>query len=622
MESDRQAAKSDFGLGATYLGNGRCQFLVWAPLPQRVELVVASPEERVLPMERDERGYWRCTVDGVEPGDTYRYRLDGARQRPDPASRFQPEGVHGPSQVIARDTFAWEDHAWPGVTLDDFIIYELHVGTFTSEGTFDAIIPHLDDLKGLGVTAVELMPVAQFPGSRNWGYDGVYPFAVQDTYGGPGGLKRLVNACHTRGLAAVLDVVYNHLGPEGNYLGEYGPYFTDRYHTPWGLSFNLDGPHSDEVRCFFIENALYWLTEFHFDALRLDAVDWIRDISARTFLEELAFTLHEQAERLGRRFYLTVEDDLNDPRVILPQNLGGYGLDAQWNDDFHHVVHVLLTGERTGYYQDYSDIEQLAKAFRDGFVYTGEYSRYRKHRRGALPLLNSARQFVVFAQNHDQVGNRSQGERLSQLVSFDGLKLAAGVVLLSPYVPLLFMGEEYGEVAPFHYFISHSDKQLEEAVQQGRAEEYELRQGAGQPPDPCDENTFLRSKIDHHLRHHGHHQVLLSFYQELIRLRKSLPALASLSKENIEVIGFEKARVLYARRWSDGGQVFMISNFGDSGVSVAVPVPAGRWRRQLDSADYRWNGSGSSVPHEIESDGEATFDLNPKAFVLFARAEG
>lgn len=613
--------KSDWNLGATYMGSGRSHFLVWAPLPQKVELLIVSPQERVLLMERDEWGYCRCVADGVEPGAVYCYRLDGERNRPDPASRFQPEGVHCPSQLVGPDTFPWEDQAWRSMPFEDYVIYELHVGTFTPQGTFEAIIPHLDELKELGITAIELMPVAQFPGSRNWGYDGVHPFAVQNTYGGPTGLKRLVNACHRRGLAIILDVVYNHLGPEGNYLSEFAPYFTERYHTPWGLSFNLDGPYSDEVRRFFIENALYWLRELHFDALRLDAIDWIRDISARTFLEELASTAHREADRLNRRFYLTAEEDLNDPRVILPPELGGYGIDAQWADDFHHIVHVLLTGEHSVYYEDYGGIEQIAKAFRDGFVYTGQYSRYRQHKRGALPRLNPARQFVVFAQNHDQVGNRAHGDRLSRLVSFERLKLAAGVVLLSPYIPLLFMGEEYGETAPFLYFIDHSDEDLIEAIKQGRAKDCRIYQEDGGMPDPYCESTFHRSKIDHQLRHQGYHQVLLNLYKELIRLRKAIPALAFLSKDNIDVAGFEKTKVLYVRRWVDAGQVFMAFNFGDVPASVTLPVPAGTWRRQLDSADRQWNGSGSLLPDQLEADGEATLVLSPTSFALFVRVE-
>lgn len=478
-------------LGATYLGDGRCRFRVWAPLADSVAVHIVAPRERLEPLARGERGYYYGELEGVEPGNLYLYLLDGRKERPDPASRYQPQGVHGPSQVVDPHAFAWSDSCWFGPAQQELIFYELHVGTFTLEGTFDAMIPHLEGLRELGVTAVELMPVAQFPGSRNWGYDGVYPFAVQNSYGGPEGLMRLVDACHRCGLAVFLDVVYNHLGPEGNYLGDFGPYFTDRYRTPWGLALNFDGADSDEVRRFFIENALYWLTEFHIDGFRLDAIHAITDKGALPFLEELAAAVHRRAERLGRRVYVIGESDLNDPRVIQPRVVGGYGLDGQWSDDFHHALHSLLTGERSGYYQDFGKLVHLARAFREGYVYTGQYSAYRRRQHGDWPRLCDACQFVVFAQNHDQVGNRARGERLSTLVSFDGLKLAAGMVLLSPFVPLLFMGEEYGETAPFLYFTSHSDPTLVEAVRKGRLEEFAAFGCEDEVPDPQDEATFL-----------------------------------------------------------------------------------------------------------------------------------
>ncbi|MBC7104493.1 MAG: malto-oligosyltrehalose trehalohydrolase, partial [Firmicutes bacterium] len=351
-------------------------------------------------------------------------RLDGARELPDPASRYQPLGVHGPSQVV--DTRGWGrgTGGWRCPMPDEMVVYEVHVGTFTPEGTLDAVVPRLPELADLGVTAVELMPVAQFPGRRNWGYDGVYPFAVQASYGGPEALRRLVDACHARGLAVILDVVYNHLGPEGNYLAEFGPYFTDDYRTPWGRALNFDGPHSDEVRRFFIENALYWVTTFRVDGLRLDAVHAIVDRSARPFLRELVETVRREAARAGRRVYLVAESDLNDPRVIRPPELEGLGFDAQWNDDFHHALHALLTGERTGYYRDYGGLEHLARAWRGGYAYTGQYSRYRRRRHGNTPRGCPAHGFVVFSQNHDQVGNRALGERLSVLVSLEELKVA------------------------------------------------------------------------------------------------------------------------------------------------------------------------------------------------------
>jgi maltooligosyltrehalose trehalohydrolase len=608
---------TDSRLGATYLGDGRCQFLVWAPLASRVEVHLVSPEERIFPLARDAQGYHGATSEGVAPGYRYLYHLDAERERPDPASRFQPQGVYGPSQV-ADPSFPWGDRGWSGLPLEEYIIYELHVGTFSGEGTFEAVIPHLDELKALGVTAVELMPVAQFPGERNWGYDGACLFAVQDSYGGPEGLRRLVNACHRQGLAVVLDVVYNHFGPEGNYLADFGPYFTGRYQTPWGAALNFDDPFSDEVRRFFIENASYWLTEFHIDALRLDALHSILDISSYPFIAELAARFHEQAAKLKRRAYLIGESAANDARLIRAPERGGYGLDAQWNDDFHHALHVLLTGEQDGYYQDFGGLEQLVKAFREGFVYSGQYSQYRKRRHGVASGDIPAHRFVVFAQNHDQVGNRINGERLSQIVSFEGLKLAAGIVLLSPFLPLLFMGEEYGEKAPFPYFVSHSEPALIEAVRRGRREEFASFQWSGEIADPQDEATFLSARLDRSLRGEGWHGTLLEFYKELIRLRRETPALARLSKSTMEVRGLEDG-LLLVRRWSEGSQAVLLFNLSREPGPVAVPMPPGRWHKRLDSAEERWRGGGSTIPEQLSIKTEANLTLNPWSLVLFSK---
>ncbi len=601
-------------LGATWLGDGRCQFHVWAPLAQQVEVHIVAPQERSVPLESAEHGYFQAVVEHVDPGTRYFYRLDGVKERPDPASHFQPVDVHGPSQVIAHD-FDWHDQTWPGVLLQDYIIYELHVGTFTSEGTFDAIIPHLDRLKDLGITAIELMPVAQFPGSRNWGYDGVQPFAVQNSYGGPDGLKRLVDACHQRGLAVVLDVVYNHMGPEGNYLWDYGHYFTDLYRTPWGSSLNFDGPYSDEVRRYFIENALYWIETFHIDALRLDAVHAILDFAADTFLEELADGVATCREQANRRVYLIAESDLNNARLIRARELGGYGLDAQWSDDFHHALHTLLTGERDGYYSSFGEVDHLVRVLREGYTYTGQYSPARQRRYGNSTYGIPAFRFVVCAQNHDQIGNRMLGERLSQLTSFEGLKLAAGLVLLSPFVPMLYMGEEYGETAPFLYFISHGDSALVEAVRKGRAEEFASFAWQGTPPDPQAEATFVHSRLDHSLRTQGHHRVLLDFYTELIRLRKTVPTLAALSIEQMDVVGYGQG--LFLRRWHANQQIAVVCNFGMQQATFTVPLPAGTWHTRLDSAAEQWQGPGSTLPSTVSSSGSVCLDLAPQSFGLF-----
>ena len=613
-------------LGAAYLGDDRCRFLVWAPLAERVEVRLISPRELSVPLEKHPQGYHGIVLDGCRPSDRYDYRLFKGQgndpiERPDPASRCQPEGVHGPTQVV--DThFPWEDMDWHGLPLAQYIIYELHVGAFTPAGTFDAVSSRLDELKDLGITAVELMPVAQFPGTRNWGYDGVYPFAVQNSYGGSQGLKRLVNACHRKGLAVILDVVYNHLGPEGNYLRDFGPYFTDFYKTPWGEAVNFDGPGSDEVRRFFIENALYWIEECHIDALRIDAVHAILDFSARPFLEELARSVHRTAEQLNRRIYCIAESALNDTRIIRPRELGGFALDAQWNDDFHHALHAVLTGEQSGYYQDFGGLHHLARAWRQGFVYEGQYSGYRQRAHGNSSRSIPAQQLVVFVQNHDQVGNRIFGERLSRLVPFEKLKLAAGMVIFSPFIPLLFMGEEYGETAPFQYFIDHSDPELVNAVREGRRREFAGFGWEAEPPDPQDEATFLRAKLDRSLRDTSLSRILPDFYREMIRLRKETAALARLSKKHQDVVVDQGNRMLFVRRRAGPDEAFLIFCFGKSETTVSLPLPAGRWEKIADSADRRWLGPGSLLPEEIESNGQIELPVRPHSFLLLGRRQG
>ncbi|MGH7545417.1 MAG: malto-oligosyltrehalose trehalohydrolase [Gemmatimonadota bacterium] len=605
-------------LGATPLPGGRCAFRVWAPDAGRVEVHVPGADGRTVPLEPEERGFHAGVVDGVEAGTRYRFRLDGV-ERPDPASRFQPEGVHGPSEVVDPSAFPWSDAGWNGPALDDYLVYELHVGTFSAAGTFDGVIDALDELAELGVTAVELMPVAQFPGARNWGYDGVFPFAAQNSYGGPHGLARLVDACHRRGLAVVLDVVYNHVGPEGNVLGDFGPYFTDRYRTPWGRALNFDGPHGDDVRRYFIESALYWLGELRIDALRLDALHAILDLSAYPFLAELADRVRDLAAATGRRLYLIAESDLNDSRLIRPRAQGGFGLDAQWNDDFHHALHALLTGESHGHYRDFGNVRDLAKAFTEGYVYTGQRSRFRGRRHGNASGDLPARQFLVFGQNHDQVGNRMLGDRWTRLVSFEALKLGAGAVLLSPFVPLLFMGEEYAEPACFQYFTHHSDPGLIRAVRQGRRRELAAFGWAGEAPDAQDEATFHRSKPDRGRRETGPHRRMLDFYRELIRLRKRLPALSACDKERMRVDATESPPVLGLHRRSDRHEAWAVFHFGREPAASTVAPPAGAWEKRLDSADACWAGPGSAVPDRWVDETRPT--LSPESFVLFERKD-
>jgi maltooligosyltrehalose trehalohydrolase len=468
---------------------------------------------------------YAATVRDAGPDAEYSFVVEDGRSVPDPVSRLQPNGVHGSSRVVDPRAFRWTDDGWTGIALEDLVIYELHVGTFTPDGTFDAIIPRLEELRSLGITAIELMPVAQFPGERNWGYDGVALYAVQHSYGGPEGLRRLVNAAHSAGIAVILDVVYNHVGPEGNYLDAFGPYFTEKYKTPWGRALNYDDADSDEVRRFIVDNARYWIHEYHLDGLRLDAVHGIFDFSARHLLEEITAAVHEQAELAGRRAVVIAESDLNDPKLLRPVEEHGYGVDAQWSDDFHHAVHATLTGESSGYYADYCGPTAIAAALREPFVFDGRYSRHRRRKHGASSVGRPRRQFVVAVQNHDQVGNRAAGDRLSTLVEAAKLRLAAALLVLSPYVPLLFMGEEYGETNPFQYFVSHGDARLLESVRKGRLAEFESFGWGDDVADPGDPETFERSKLDWTKSSCGEHARLRALYRDLLALRREHRAL-------------------------------------------------------------------------------------------------
>lgn len=579
-----------------------------------------SPKPRAesgltLEMERVELGYFLAEVADLPDDCRYMYALHAEKdgtlktsERPDPASKFQPEGVHGRSQVVDLDDFVWTDSEWRAPALKDTVFYELHVGTYTREGTFDALHEYLPKLAELGVTTIELMPVAQFPGAHNWGYDGVFPYAVQNTYGGPGALQRLVNAAHGHGLAVALDVVYNHMGPEGNYLADFGPYFTRRYKTPWGEALNFDGPDSEAVRRFFIDNAIQWFEKYHIDVLRLDAIHGIFDFSASPFLGELQEHVVEAGKRLGRELILVAESDLNDSKVLRSRDKSGYGIAAQWNDDFHHSVHTLLTHESNGYYRDFGTTADLATVIKRRWLYSGQYSKFRKTRHG-----NSAQDFarsrlVVYSQNHDQVGNRTCGERLSELVGFESQKLAAGVTLLSPFVPLIFMGEEYGEMAPFLYFTDHGDPDLVRAVREGRRAEFVEFGWHDDIPDPQDPGTFERSRL-HHSYDKEPHRTTRRFYQELLRLRREHDLAGD---GHWQVISDESKKVLILLRTRGSEALTMLFNFGDEMLEETAEFETesgvGGWARILCSSDTKWRGPGN--------DGDDRIQLLPQSFLV------
>jgi maltooligosyltrehalose trehalohydrolase len=509
------------------------------------------------------------------------------------------------------------------VPLPELILYELHVGTFTGAGTFIAIIPYLEYLKHeLGVTAIELMPVVEFPGARNWGYDGVALYAPHSAYGGPQGLKTLVNACHQAGLAVALDVVYNHLGPEGNYLAEFGPYFTDSYQTPWGQAVNFDGDDSREVRRYIIDNALYWVTEYHIDILRLDAIHGIFDSGPVHILQELAAAVHDQAQTLGWDTLVIAESDLNDNRVITDVSQGGWGLDAQWNDDFHHALHVLLTGEQRGYYKDFGRSADLVTALTAGFVYQGQDSVFRGRPHGTPSEHLPGERFVVYSQNHDQIGNRPYGDRLSTLVPLGALKVAAGLVLCAPNVPLLFMGEEYGETAPFLYFTSHADPGLAQAVSEGRRREFADAGWDYAVPDPQESETFRRTILNHGLRARAPHRGLLRFYRDLIALRKRAPALRGCNKRHLAVQAIAHERVLLIhRRQPQSEELLCLASLAAEQVSWTVLLPPGRWQKVLDSEAVVYGGAERAVlPDILEGMKPCSIIIAPLLFAVYQQA--
>ncbi len=573
-------------IGTKKLGANFYSFRVWAPRCSKVELkLFFEPSETLVVMEKENQGYFRAEVPEVSPGTRYVFILDGHKECPDPASRFQPEGVHGPSCVVDPENYKWKDLKWKGVALKDLILYEAHIGTFTPEGTFDAAVKKLPYLKKLGITCLEIMPVAQFPGKRNWGYDGVGLFAVQNSYGGPEAFKRLIDACHRMGIAVCLDVVYNHLGPEGNYLHDYGPYFTKKYHTPWGDAINFDDRESDHVRRFVIQNALYWITEYHIDVLRLDAIHGIYDFSAKHILREINDAVESVAQKLGRRVSIIAESDLNDSRIIRDKKLGGYGLAGQWSDDFHHAMHAYLTGEHQGYYEDFDRLADITKAIKDGFVYDGKYSAFRKRHHGNFVKKLAPEKLVVCIQNHDQVGNRAFGERLSELVDFDKQKIAAAILILSPHTPLLFMGQEYAEKAPFQYFIDHKDLGLIQAVRDGRKREFAAF-GFKDIPDPESKKAFLNSKLRWDFKSTQEQRCLLRLYRDLIVLRKSM-----LSQKRLLGVWHNEFEKWLAVEYACGKfNLGMIVSFSNRGQYIHSPFGQRHFRQVLNTSYKAYGG--------------------------------
>ncbi|MDJ1484755.1 malto-oligosyltrehalose trehalohydrolase [Cytophagaceae bacterium YF14B1] len=578
-------------VGAEYLGNNRCAFTVWAPQKKSMTLHFVYPKERKIEMKKNEQGYFNVLLDEVSPGDRYFFAPDGDKieHYPDPGSYYQPEGVTGPSQIIDHTAYHWQDQQWRGIPFNELIFYELHVGLFTPEGTFEAIIPHLDELVAIGINALQLMPVNQFPGSRNWGYDGVYPYAVQHSYGGPEGLKKLVDACHQKGIAVFLDVVYNHLGPEGNYFDKFGPYTTNAYCTPWGDAINFDKEYSDGVRDFFSNNPVFWFELYHIDGLRFDAIHLMYDHNAVTIWNEMHTKVHMCEQQMGRPLYLVAESDFNSPKVMQVPEVGGLGFHAQWLDDFHHAMYVLLDKKGLHRYEDFGQMEQLAKAFKEGFVHTGEYVKARKRKYGTSAAGLSGDKFIVFTMNHDQAGNRVKGERLSKLVDFERLKVAAAGMLLSPYLPMLFMGEEYAEDVPFFYFIDYSEKGLIKMVQKSRKEQLAGYGDVGNPPDPQAEATFKACILQWDKRRKGKHASMLEWYKTLIAVRKQYEVLQNYAKNDLTVTVLGQSGIALLRQSKDGQQKLVcLLNLKDATIEYTFPSLSGSWEKVLDSKDAQW----------------------------------
>jgi len=524
------------------------RFRVWAPRAHQVAVQIAGEK---LPLQQSSGGWWEARVQAARPAMDYAYFLDDEDLAlPDPRSPWQPNGVHGPSRILDHSAFPWTDAAWEAPPLSSAIVYELHIGTFTPEGTLDAAQTKLVSLRELGITHVELMPVNSFPGVQGWGYDGVDLFAPHQPYGSPDALKRFVDACHARGLAVLLDVVYNHLGPDGNYLGKFGPYFTAAHHTPWGDAVNLEDRGSHEVRRFFCDNALMWLRDYHFDGLRLDAVHAYMDRSAINFMEQLGAEVHALQAHTGRSYVVIAESDLNDPRFVTAREAGGYGLDAQWSDDFHHALFSVLTGERSGYYADFGSLADLAKSLREVFVYDGRFSRYRDRIQGR-PVVNlPASRFLGYSQDHDQVGNRAKGDRLGQIVSLGRAKIAAALELTAPFVPMIFQGEEWAASSPFLFFTNHGEE-LGKLISEGRKKEFAaFGWNPADIPDPQSPKTFQRSKLNWDERTTAPHAEMLDWYRRLIALRHATPDLTDPDRSRVHVRFSEEAKWLVMERGS------------------------------------------------------------------------
>ncbi len=602
-------------IGAKY-SEDKSEFVVWAPHRKKVSVTLPQ-ENQTLKMDKDDDGYWRLETDKIKPGTRYLFRLDEHLDRPDPASHFQPEGVFGNSALVDHSSFVWKDTDWSGINLKDTIIYELHVGAFTQEGTFAGAMKRAKELSRMGITAVELMPISQFSGARNWGYDMVLPFAVQNTYGGPDQLKKLVQEFHENGIAVILDVIYNHLGPEGNFLKDFGPYFLLNSMTPWGEAINFYGQLSVHVRNFFLENAVHWFKNYHVDGLRLDAVFTMIDNSPKHFLKELSETVEKLSTPTSKKLLLIAENDCIDSKII-SEKPDGYGLDAIWYDDFHHAIHASLTGEQNWYYSSFGSLEKVIQVLETNDI--GKTCLINEQIQQKAPTSNiSSSKLVVFSQNHDQVGNRPLGERLKSISGLEAAKLAAGLSLLLSFTPLLFMGEEYGEDAPFLFFTDYSDETLGKKVRIGRKRELKKNGWKNHPPDPQKTSTFLASKIDWQRRFSEKGKKILAYYQKLIRLRKELSRNFNWSAET-KFFNFEDKLLLINQKWLPDSDNVIVANFSGIEIEYYFPCSGEMYLKILDSADTSYDGPGSFLPSETKFGDKHS--VRPFSIAFYLKSKG
>jgi maltooligosyltrehalose trehalohydrolase len=579
-------------VGAVY-NKEYCEFTVWTPNQSNVKLLLEE-NNQLIDMTNKGDGYWMTRVEHAKLDTEYMFQLEAKPPKPDPASHFQPKGVFGPSRVIDHKKFVWKDTAWHGLDFKELIFYEIHVGTFTPEGTFNAIQKRLKEISDFGINALEFMPVTQFSGSRGWGYDGVFPFAVQNSYGVPDDLKALINQCHQMGISVFLDFVYNHIGPEGNVLNDYAPYFSSERMTTWGPTINLDGANSGGVRNYFLENTLHWFRDYHIDGTRLDAILWIADRSSKHFLAELNQAVKEYAKKVNRQLYMIAETGYNEPIVLTSMETGGYGFDAQWLDDFQHSLFTQLTNEKASYYKDFAQLEHLLDAITDAYVYVKKPPEFRRRQPNESFRQIPAFKLVVFSQNHDQIGNRLWGDRLASISGYEAAKVAAGLVLLSPYVPLLFMGEEYGETAPFLFFTDYSDKNLANAIREGRRKEFTDFHWTGTVPDPQSIECFVKSKINWEKRGQDVTGKIAAYYKTLLDLRKKVPAFQAGEDRNIKAATMQ-GKVLVIERQKDTSNALILANLGKEKQAIQTQFKEGS-RKILDSTSPVFAGAGMSLP--------------------------